>query len=383
VSSPSASSAASWSEINAVYQNNVDASSAALRVALSRHNIVTPPSSPDLRFLEEFNQPSIFVANYDEYLAPPPIEVDSPALDITLAQVARYELDTLDCAAYVTLGSPGPSSPYVNNEEIPIEVLDSPILRAAVATVPSPAPPTRPTSPIDYNRVATFPSPTAVPVRRPTPVFVPASDPILDNIKQEDEFPDNYFEHDHLFAEPPCAQEIHVHPHQYHVTYEGDKATWCPAEYFANKDILGRLHTHDQLAFQPVFRQLLPFRGLIFHVANIEAISTLPSLPICARVGYHPPSLVFPVGYLEVDFVESIKYKFAQFPRSWLQHFNGSKAPLKAYDFLGDKIFAEERYTKFEDELVTKPYLYKFVAQPRVPADPFTCIEPPALDKPL
>ena len=128
-----------------------------------------------------------------------------------------------------------------------------------------------------------------------------------------------------------------------------------------------------------------------------NALSCLPSIHVCAKVGRHPHSASFPFRYLESSFIDSIKFIFFQFPPTWLQYFEGALVPLVVYDFLdgrvallcghlhftADGIFVVNRNTHTEDLLRTQPGLAAFVCTPRVPVNPFSCITPPPLETPL
>ena len=118
---------------------------------------------------------------------------------------------------------------------------------------------------------------------------------------------------------------------------------------------------------------------------------------LCAKIGRHPHSLHFPFGYIESSFIDSIKFLFAQFPRHWIDHFEGVLVPLLSYDLLDGRIatvvgrlhfdkgdiYCIDRHTRTEDLLCTHPNLASFVCTPRVPTRPFLHITPPPVEVPL
>ena len=106
----------------------------------------------------------------------------------------------------------------------------------------------------------------------------------------------------------------------------------------------------------------------------------------------HPHSASFPFGYLELSFVDSIKFIFGQFPPDWLKHFEGALVPLVAYDFLDrciatlcghlhfttDSIFVIKRNMHMEDLLCTQPRLATFICTPHVPTNLFALYHTPS-----
>jgi hypothetical protein len=101
---------------------------------------------------------------------------------------------------------------------------------------------------------------------------------------------------------------------------------------------------------------------------------SLPNITICTKVGKHARSLAWPFGYLESNFIDSIKFIFNSFPPFWLEHFEGSLVPIIAYNFLDgcsvllagylhfdhEGIFITGRHTRVKDALQVDPYLAQF-----------------------
>ena len=197
----------------------------------------------------------------------------------------------------------------------------------------------------------------------------------------------------HLFNAPTCTLTVDRHPHQYSVVYDRGEKHWVPQEEYVERDFLRLLPHIPNLETYPI-SFVTPFRADIYHNVHIHAISYLPSIHICAKVGQHPHSASFPFGYLESSFVDSIKFLFSQFPPTWLEYFEGSLIPLVAYNFLDgqvallcghlhftvDGIFVVNRNTRTKDLLHTQPGLAAFVCTPCVPVNPFACITPPPVE---
>jgi len=398
IASPALShiSVASWSALDNVYQQNVaDATAAILEVLQSPHNTLNYPSPLDVAacVFQPINPESPQL----QYPSPAPVWStldnveayipDSPAYIVTSAPVSPAPVLSLDVLAHVAAYEPeyredekenllpAPTqdsyihqhlghnlAEHVVLEDIPAAPLPSPVVEAPIATVPSPAPESR----------------------QPTPGV-----PFLPEVPVADLFPN-------LFHAPACTYAVDRHPHQYSVVYDRGEKHWVPQEEYVERDFLCLLpHISDLETYPTSF--VTPFRADIYHNVHIHAISSLPSIHICAKVGRHPHSASFPFSYLESSFVDSIKFLFSQFPPTWLEYFEGALIPLVAYDFLDgrvallcghlhftvDGIFVVNRNTRTKDLLRTQPRLAAFVCTPRVPTNPFACITPPPVETPL
>jgi hypothetical protein len=134
-----------------------------------------------------------------------------------------------------------------------------------------------------------------------------------------------------------------------------------------------------------------PFCTHVLHMSEVYPKDfTLPNITICAKVGKHPCSLAWPFGYLESNFIDSIKSIFNSFPPFWLEHFEGLLVPIVAYNFLDgcsvllagylhfdhEGIFITGRHSRVKDLLQTDPYLARFCAEVRVPVQPFLFLSP-------
>jgi len=400
VTSPALShiSVASWSALDNVYQQNVaDAAAAVLEVLQSNHNTWNFPS-PDLNtyrspapapFVPHSPTPKLtwpVLDNPEDY---PFLNVpDSPNYIITSAPVSSAPADSLDVLAHIATHEPQ----YCEDEKenlLPAPTQDSFVhhhlgynLGEHVTFEDIPAAPLPP--PVVEAPVATVPSPTPGP-RSPTSGVLP----FLHEQPVADLFP-------HLFNAPVCTLAVDRHPHQYTVVYDHGEKYWVPQEEYVERDFLHLLPRIPDLETYPI-SFVTPFCADIYYNVHVHAISHLPSIHICAKVGRHPHSASFPFGYLESSFVDSIKFLFSQFPPTWLEYFEGSLVPLVAYDFLDgrvallcghlhftvDRIFVVNRNTRTKDLLRTQPGLAAFVCTPRVPINPFSCITPPPLETPL
>jgi len=361
-SSVASSSVASpaWSEVGLTYQANLDASAAAVQHAFHPSENVLPPASPLL---------------YHDVPAPP-----AGLLFEALLTVARNELHNVQHQSLNLLSDVAAHTAVFDQlvEELPfikeIENILPPISAVLPARSPSP------------KYVVWSPTP---PLRYPSPVAAPAVQPpapINEVLNDFDLFPN-------LFA---CTNPSPTHPHLYTVLHEDGRKIWCPQDEFVRKDFLANIPWASTLdTANPNF--VTPFRSRVYHEVLIKAVETLPLVTICAKVGLHPASLLFPFSYLESSFVDSIKFLFGQFPPVWLQYFNGSLVPLVSYDFLDGRLvticrqlyFTEEgifvihRHTRIEDNLRNNPGLAQFTCSPRTPADLLLYLIPPPVEQPL
>ena len=390
MSSPAPSNA-SWSQLDNVYLEAIQASTDALAEEYRTLAYVSPAPSDDyIRSGRRVSTPALDIlaavaanaANLDSLDGPP----NTPDRDFSVPVPTRDFWHTPPPPSYTPpfVFSPTPQATnYVADEDIEIFVLESPVLRAAVATVPSPAP-TRPVTPaLQY------------PVEDPAPAVQPAAAPVVAPV-QEELLAEAFLPFSHLFLPPPCTLDLERHPHQHTVFWDRGEAHWCPQEELVCKDFLRLIPRVQDLVTQ-IAGWVTPFRHLIYHDALIQAVDVLPPVTICARVGRFPPSASFPFGYVESSFVDGIKHIFGQFPPYWLPYFEGSKVPLVAYDFLDGRgvtlfghlhfeergVFVTRRYHHREDLLATSPELFSFVATPRVPTNPLAHVTPPSEDLPL
>jgi len=394
VASPTLShiSTASWSALDNVYQQNIaDATATILEVLQSPHNTWNYPSPLDVT--ARVFQPIVPHSPSPELVWPVldnpedhpfPNIPDSPVYIVTSAPVSPAPVFSLDVLAHVATHEPqyredeqenllpaptqdsfveqifgGDPQNHITTEDIPAAPLPLPVVEALVATVPSPAPESRP----------------------PTPGVS-----LLAEVPVADLFPN-------LFHAPACTYAVDRHPHQYQVVYDRGEKFWVPAEEFVQRDFLRLLPRIPDLETHPV-SFVTPFHADVFHNVWVKSNGPLPSVNLCAKVGRHPHSASFPFGYLESSFIDSIKFIFGQFPPDWLEYFEGVLVPLIAYDFLdgriatlcgriyftSDSIFVIDRNTRTEDLLHTQPRLAAFVCTPRVPTNPFAFITPPPIE---
>jgi len=378
VSSPSIS-VASWSDLNAVYQEN---SAAALEVVNnvlnSPHNTWNYPSpgSPRLQYppVSRTSSPVVpwsptvasspelqieFVVPDFPFLEPtgpgpfdvyvpqsPQYSTSSASAGITLVDPDTLEPSPIDPNQYV-VRSPPPPTPAPTLETLLVtaesdlaeldallpsfnqdswshfQLTSNLVDHVSLEDIPlENIPPPILTAPVAALASPTPPSPAPL----PAPVFYPTVD---------------IGPFEYLFAAPPCLT-TDGHPHQYTIHYEQGRHVWFSSEEFVNSK--------------------------------------------------HPWSPKFPFGYIETTFLDSIKFVFSRFPPVWLTHFEGALVPLVAYDFLdgrtailcGHLHFTEQgilfvnRSTCITDLLRTDPQFSCFVPTPRVPAKPFDFITPPS-----
>jgi len=351
-----------WSKVGLTYQANLDASAATVQHAFRPDENVLPPASPLL---------------YHDVPALPAGLLFSALLTVThneLHEVQHQSLNLLtDVAAHTTI-----FDRLV--EELPFEEVENiPPPISAVLPARSPTPALR------------YPSPEYI-VRSLSPVAAAAVQPPA----ALNEVPNDFDLFPNLFMAPPCTNPSPTHPHLYTVLHEDGRKIWCPQDEFVRKDFLANIPRASTLdTANPNF--VTPFRSRVYHKVHIKAVNTLPPVTICAKVGLHPSSLLFPFGYLESSFVDSIKFLFGQFPPVWLQYFNGSLVPLVSYNFLDGRLiticrqlyFTEEgifvihRHTRIEDNLRNNPGLALFTCTPRTPTDPLLYLTPPLIEEPL
>jgi len=364
----------SWSDVGLEYQANVDASTQAVQHAFQPSENVLPPASPLL---------------YHDVPAPP-----AGLLFDSLLVVARRELHDLQHESLNLL-----TNVAAHTTNFDALVADLPFIEE-VENIPPPISAVLPAHSLSPEYIVwspttplCYPSPENL-VRSPSPVVVATT--AVQPTATLNEVPFDFDLFPNLFAAPPCTNLSPTYPHLYTILHEDGRKIWCPQDEFIRKDFLAdipRSHTLDTA--NPNF--VTPFHSHVYHEVNIKAVDTLPPITICVKVGLHPSSLLFPFGYLESSFVDSIKFLFGQFPPVWLQYFNGSLIPLVSYDFLdgrlvticGQLYFTEEgifvihRHTRIEDNLRNNPGLAQFTCTPRTPADPLRYLTPPLVEEPL
>jgi len=351
-----------WSEVGLTYQANLDASAAAVQHAFHPDENILPPASPLL---------------YHDIPAPP-----AGLLFSALLTVARSELHEVQHQSLNLLTDVAAHTADFDRlvEELPFEEVENiPPPISAVLPAHSPTPALR------------YPSPEYI-VRSPSPVAATTVQPPA----ALNEVPNDFDLFPNLFTAPPCTNPSPTHPYLYTVLHKDRRKIWCPQDEFVRKDFLANIPRASTLdTANPNF--VTPFRSRVYHEVHIKAVDTLPPVTICAKVGLHPSSLLFPFGYLESSFVDSIKFLFGQFPPVWLQYFNGSLVPLVSYDFLdgrlvticGQLYFTEEgifvihHHTRIEDNLRSNPGLALFTCSPRTPTDPLLYLTPPPVEEPL
>ena len=292
--SPVSSSPISWSPaLNAVYQDNVAESTAALQDnfgPLSGLVLQTPPDSPFYHTLVEVALDNLIHAAREElYLG----EEESLYARIEELEPELQYPDPFDVSPQASLRD--------ENQDVPSLELPGPLVFAPVATVASPAPPS--------------PSPTPASIKQETPepptlTFSPAPvQPAPPSFNAAALFPQ-------LFGVPPCVDQApHSHPHQYSLLYQGEKALWCPQEELGNVDVLATIPTTEELdRYPPNF--VTRFRCPVPHTTLLESCTgILPPVTLCSKVGLHPHSVHFPLGYLEVSNKDALILLFRQLDR--------------------------------------------------------------------
>jgi len=385
VSSPSLS-ITSWSDLNAVYQENSAATLEVINNVLnSPHNTWNYPSprSPRLQYppsstsspvvpwsptvatspklLFEFTVPGFPFLEptgpgpYDGYIPQSPqYSTSSASTGITLVNLDTLEPTPIDIDPYV-VHSPSPPTPEPTEKALcatakfDLEQLGEEtaahVVRLAQAELDSLLPPLTQDSwshlqfvgdIINHVLLEDIPLKNIPPSIVTTPVATVASPaplspallPVPEFYPTVDVGPFEY-----LFTALPCLP-TNGHPHQYTVHYKQGCHIWFSSEELINSQFLHHIPRAQDLntATPPYF--VTPFRADVHHSIHIHSDSALPLVHICAKVGKHPWSPKFPFGYIETTFLDSIKFVFSCFPPPWLAHFEGALVPLVAYDFL-------------------------------------------------
>jgi len=385
VSSPSLS-VASWSDLNAVYQEN---SAAALEVVNnvlnSPHNTWNYPSpgSPHLQYPPSSTSSPVVpwsptVATSPElpfeFIVPgfPFLEPTSPGpydvytrqspqystsftdTSITLVNLDTLERTPIDLNPYM-VRLPSPPTPEPTEEALRAttkfdleqlrEETTAHVVRLAQAELNSLLPPLNQDSwshlqfvgdIIDHILlkdipIENIPLPTAAaPVTTVASPALPSPAPLPVLVF----YPTvNVGPFEYLFAAPPCLS-ANGHPHQYTVHHEQGRHIWFLSEELVNSQFLNYIPQAQDLntTTPPYF--VTPFHANAHHPIHIHSDGALPPVHICTKVGKHLWSPNFPFGYIETTFLDSIKFVFSRFPPLWLAHFEGALVPLVAYDFL-------------------------------------------------
>jgi len=136
-----------------------------------------------------------------------------------------------------------------------------------------------------------------------------------------------------LFTAPTCTFVIDHHLHQYTVIYDRGEKFWVLQEEFIARNFLHNIPRIPNLKTHPI-SFVTPFHTDVFHNIWVNASAILPPINLCTKIRRHPHSVSFSFSYLELSFVDSIKFLFGQFPPDWLEYFEGVLIPLVAFDFL-------------------------------------------------
>ena len=440
MSSPSLS-IASWSDLNAVYQeNSATALEVVNNVLNSPHNTWNYPSpgspclqyppvscasspvvpwSPTIASSPEFIVPGFpFLAPtgpgpYNVYISQSPQYTTlSASAGITLVNPDTLKPSPIDIDPYV-VRSPSPPTPEPTEEalrataEFDLEQLREEtaahVVCLAQEELDALLPPLNQDSwshfqltgnLVDHVSLEDIPLKNIPPSVTTAPVIAVASpappSPVLPPVPvfypTVDIGPFEY-----LFAAPPCLP-ANGHPHQYMVHYEQGRHVWFSSEELINSQFLNHIPRAQDLDTNAPPYFVTPFRTNAYHSIYIHSDGALPPVHICAKVGKHLWSPKFPFGYIETTFLDSIKFVFSRFPPLWLAHFEGALVPLVAYDFLdgrtailcGHLHFTEQgilfvnHSTQITDLLHTDPQFSYFVPTPQVPSRPFDSITPPS-----
>jgi len=439
VSSPSIS-VASWSDLNAVYQEN---SAAALEVVNnvlhSPHNTWNYPSpgSPRLQYPPSSTSSPVVpwsptVASSPKFIVPgfpfleptgpgpytvyipqsPQYSTSSASAGITLVNLDTLEPTPIDLDPYV-VRSPSPPTPKPTEEALRVaaefnleqlrEETAAHVVRLAQAELDALLPPLNQDSwshfqltgdLVDHVLLKDIPLENIPPpiVTAPAAALTSPAPPSPAPLPVQVFYPTvNVGPFEYLFTAPPCLP-ANGHPHQYTVHYEQGHHIWFSSEELVNSQFLNHIPRAQDLDTNAPPYFVTPFRADAHHSIHIHSDGALPPVHICAKVGKHLWSPQFPFGYIETTFLDSIKFVFSCFPPLWLAHFEGALIPLVAYDFLdgrtailcGHLHFTEQgilfinRSTRITDLLRTDPQFSCFVPTPRVPARPFDSITPPS-----
>jgi hypothetical protein len=362
VSSPAASTA-SWSELNALYEENTATFYQAIQDTYADVALLTPPHSPNFIFpgtTPDYIYNPLLTAK-ERNATPPYSPVPYALLELAEEALRHQHLDEEDRSPLPSLQYP-PLEAFVPDEEIPVEELPPPQVFAHITIVPSPAP----ESPVLHRG----PIPAVFPVVEPT-VLHPHQpfdeSPVIPTYNEVDLYP-------HLCSTPPCTMDTCYHPHQYTISFQNGENVWTPQEEFVNQDFLCLIpYSQDLSEALPHF--VTPFQAQVFHTVSVPSTGPLPPIFLCTKVGRHTYSAPFPFGCLESSFINSIKDKFSQVPTEWLTYFEGALVLLVLYNFLDrhmitlyghlhftDRgIFIVRRTMHIEDALRTQPELARFV----------------------
>ena len=335
MSSPSIS-VASWSDLNAIYQEN---SAAALEVVNNALNspcntwnypspgspqlqypcasspVVpwspTAASSPELHF--EFVVPGFPFLEptgpgpYDVYIPQSPqYSTLSASAGITLIDPDTLEPTPIDPNPYI-VRSPSPPTPAPTLEALRTaakfdleqlgEETAAHVVRLAQTELDALLPPFNQDSwthfqltnditnhisiediPIENipPPIVTTPIATVASPTLPSPAPLPLFYPTVDVAPFE-----------YLFAAPSCLS-ANDHPHQYTIHYEQDRHIWFSSEELVNSRFLDYIpRTQDLDTTTPPYF-VTPFRADAHHSIYIHSDGALPPVHICAKVGKHP-----------------------------------------------------------------------------------------------
>ena len=354
----------SWSEVGLTYQINTNNSTVAiLHMFLPSKNVLPPPSP----FL------------YHDVPALPASVLFDTLLTIAHNKLHELQHELLNLLSNVT----------THTTDFNMLIQDLPFIEEVKNVLP----------PISAVLLAHSPSPKYI-IQSPTLplhyLFPIAATTIQPPPTIDEAYSINFNLFPHLFAVPPYIEATQQHPHLYTVLHERGEKIWYPQEEFVNQDFLANIPCTQHLnQLPPHF--ITPFHACVYHKVIVCPQHTLSPVTLCAKVGLHPSSLYFPFGYLELSFIDSLKFIFRQFPPIWLTYFEGVLVPITSHDFLdsclvticGHLHFTEEglfvinQQTRIEDLLHTNPGLAQFTCTSCTPTDPLLYITPLPVEQPL
>ena len=226
--------------------------------------------------------------------------------------------------------------------------------------------PTRPPSPIDYNRVAfgvtpvdtdgnspprymfpsTAPSPIPIP---PVPQSLPRplpplpEDAQLANQENTIPLPD--------FSNPPCVGERHIHPHQYIAINTPWREEWQPYHKVKLEKPIDFPLVEDLINNPLQFPTVTPFCSKSAHVQRVYPrnqplahILQIPTVAICSKAVVTPPCTDFPLGYIKYNFGTSLVNTFSNYVTSIQGAFTNSLVVFEIVDLLDGRQITTYRY---------------------------------------
>jgi hypothetical protein len=374
------------------------------------------------------------VSSYYSFPNPP----EHPSEDFEIVSPIRAEdnaysaLDRLIQAAGLEQAT-RPQSPQVPVEQLspltlapvpqPLTLVSSPTAPPSALFPPEPS---LVDSPINYERVASQPSPFQPPLRSLSPVPHSPNTPALQYLRpvtnrqtQTSASPapslsPSYYDSDqenrppraNPFQNPPCTRVRlpRSHPHQYLVlrALHSSRENWRPLSETGPSGLADRIPLARDLLAQPVLGSFAtPFRLASPHTSNAHPTnSTLAErhsftpITLCSRLGVYQPDDHFPFGRLCYSFNDSLSTRFDYCSDLIKLAFVGSLVLLYVHDFLDGRVcfiygyldwtadglpFAQDVSYSFQDAIRTRPALAPFCLIPRLPLNPLAHISPPPL----